>query len=331
MILRVWKGAIVGEIGVRRARPEDMPSVTSLLRTSLGKEGDPHYEEFLRWKHELNPFGVSPAWVALDGTKVVGFRTLLRWRFLTERDTPLSAVRAVDTATDPDYRGRGIFRVLTLEAVADLTRSEEAFVFNTPNDSSRPGYLSMGWTPVRRLPVGVLPAAPGALVRMARSRAASSLWSEPTPVGADARTALADDDTCSALLRHAPDNGLRTDRTSAYLRWRTSFEPLGYRVLFVDEGDATQGGLVFRLRRRGEGLEAVVAEALVPSARTLLRLVRLMLAETGAHYAIGLRTGPSVGLLPLPRQGPLLTARTLGRSIPEAKSWNLSMGDIELF
>jgi len=316
---------------VRRATAADRGAVTDLLRISLGKEDDPHYEAFLDWKHQQNPFGVSPAWVALDGSRVVGYRTLLRWRFISADGKPVSAVRAVDTATDPEYRGRGLFRLLTLGAVADLTREGDAFVFNTPNDSSRPGYLSMGWSPVRRLPVGVLPSGPGSLARMLRSRTASLLWSEVTDVGMDASEALAHDAICDGLLAHAPAAGLRTDRTREYLRWRTSFEPLRYRVLLRDPGDPAAGGVIFRVRKRGAGLEAVIAELLVPSARVGIGLLRRVVAETGADYAIGLRTGPSAGLLPLPGQGPLLTGRPLARAVPPAKEWALTMGDIELF
>ncbi|MFN2347668.1 MAG: GNAT family N-acetyltransferase [Dermatophilaceae bacterium] len=321
----------MGQIEVRRAEAGDASAVTALLRTSLGKEDDPHYEDFLRWKHERNAFGPSPAWVAVDGERVVGYRTLLRWRFVDDAGKTLSAVRAVDTATDPDYRGRGIFRLLTLGAVADLTRAGDAFVFNTPNDQSRPGYLSMGWTPVRRLPVGVLPAGPDALVRMARSRVASRIWSEPTDVGIDAREAFMDDEVCTGLLSHAPKRGLRTDRSPAYLRWRTEFGPLAYRVLLADERDPARGGVVFRVRKRGEGLEAVIAELLTPSARVGLSLVSQVVASSGADYAIGLRTGRARGLLPLPGQGPLLTARPLARGIPKPEAWTLTMGDIELF
>lgn len=321
----------MNEFVVRRAVDEDQAGVTELLRVSLGKEDDPHYEAFLDWKHRQNAFGISPAWVALDGDRIVGYRTLLRWRFISPEGAPISAVRAVDTATDPEYRGRGLFRLLTLGAVADLTREGDAFVFNTPNDSSRPGYLSMGWTPVRRLPVGVLPSSPRALATMVRSRTASQLWSEPTEVGLDAPTLLADDAVCDALLSHAPAGGLRTDRSAAYLRWRTSFEPLRYRVLLRDPGDPGAGGVIFRVRRRGDGLEAVIVELLVPSARAGVGLLRRVLAETGADYAIGLRSGPSAGLLPLPGQGPLLVGRPLARAVPAAREWTLTMADIELF
>ena len=72
-------------------------------------------------------------------------------------------------------------------------------------------------------------------------------------------------------------------------------------------------------------------EQLVPDRRTGARLVRRMLSTTGAAYAIGLRTGPSAGLLPLPGQGPLLTTRPLAASPPSPREWALTLGDVELF
>ncbi len=40
---------------------------------------------------------------------MIGFRTFLRWEF-EDAGRVVRAVRAVDTATHPDHRGRGIFR-----------------------------------------------------------------------------------------------------------------------------------------------------------------------------------------------------------------------------
>ena len=72
-------------------------------------------------------------------------------------------------------------------------------------------------------------------------------------------------------------------------------------------------------------------EQLVPDQLTGARLIARMLKATGADYAIGLRTGPSAGLVPLPGQGPQLTTRPLAASPPPAASWTLTLGDIELF
>ena len=319
------------DLVIRAAEPGDDAQVVALLRASLGKADDPHYEAFLDWKHRQNVFGPSPAWVALHDDQVVGYRTFLRWGFLDAEGRKVRALRAVDTATAPAYRGLGIFRTLTLQGVAELTLKGDAFIFNTPNSKSRPGYLKMGWSHLRRMPVGVLPAGPLALKRMVAARVPAAIWSEPSEVGLDASAALARRPVAEALLKHAPDKGLRTDRSPEYLVWRTSFEPLHYRLLLADD-DPARGGIIFRLRRRGKAVEAAVLEQLVPNWATGVGLQRRLLRQTGADYAIGLRTGSSwAGLMPLPGQGPLLAARPLAASPPPAKAWTLTLGDIELF
>ena len=319
------------DLEVRAARDDDDAGIISLLSAAHGwMPGDPN-EAFLHWKHRASAFGRSPAWVSLHEGKVVGYRTFLRWQFRDGEDRVVRAVRAVDTATDPAYQRQGIFRSLTLQGVAELTLAGDELVFNTPNDQSRPGYLKMGWNVVRRLPVGVLPAGPRSAAAMLHSRVPAALWSETTTSGLDAAEALADGGVAEALLQHAPAKGFRTHRSPEYLTWRTSFAPLRYRVLLASPSDPAEGGIIFRLRRRGDAVEAAVIEQLVPDRRTGIRLVRRMLRESGADYAIGLRTGPAAGLLPLPGQGPLLTTRALAGSPPSPKSWLLTLGDVELF
>lgn len=320
------------DLEIRRATPDDDSEVIPLLQAALKKDDDPHYRDFLDWKHRQNPFGVSPAWVALHEGRIVGYRTLLRWRFINDEGKKVTAVRAVDTATHPDYQGLGIFRTLTVRGVAELTMEGDGIVFNTPNDRSRPGYLKMGWSEVKRLPIGVLPSGPKAMVKMVSSRVPAALWSEETNVGL-AGAELADPRLAAALLQHSPRKGFRTDRTPEYLAWRTALQPLRYRVLLADERYPNKGGVIFRLKRRGSTIEAAIVEQLVPHPRVGAKLVREALARTKADYAIGLRTGPSAGLLamPIPGMGPLLTTRPLAASPPAPGAWALTLADVELF
>jgi GNAT superfamily N-acetyltransferase len=102
--------AMSNELEVREASDDDLPQVLELLQSSLGWVPDEQYADFYRWKHHDNPFGRSPAWVAVDGDRIVGLRVWLRWRF-TRSGRTWEAVRAVDTATHPEYQGRGIFRL----------------------------------------------------------------------------------------------------------------------------------------------------------------------------------------------------------------------------
>ena len=120
---------------------EDTPEIVALLRTSLS---DNHTKENFLWKHFENPFGNSYGLVALDKSKIIGARMFMFWEF-RKSDKFLKAIRPVDTITHPDYRGKGIFKKLTLQGLEDC-RGTYDFVFNTPNNNSFPGYIKMGWS-----------------------------------------------------------------------------------------------------------------------------------------------------------------------------------------
>jgi hypothetical protein len=243
-------------------------------------------------------------------------------------------VRAVDTATAPDYQGRGVFRSLTMTAVDELTRESVDFVFNTPNDNSRPGYLRMGWTIVGRLPLVVRVASISSAARMRASRVPAERWPVPTTAGSEAASVLGDS-RVGALLESAPGpSGLRTARTPEYLRWRYGLPALGYRAIALDD-DPAAGIAVFRLRRRGHAVEAGISDVIVPAgAGAAARgLVRAVARQTGADYAIQVgRPELRSGFVPFPRQGPLLTWRILAdQSPPPARhDLELSLGDVEL-
>src|SRR5690606_36953423 len=96
---------------------------------------------------------------AVTENKIIGIRAFMRWRWQLGKET-FSALRAVDTATHPDYRGRGIFKRLTLQAVGIATEDQDHLIFNTPNSQSLPGYLKMGWQEVAKLNIRLRPVNP---------------------------------------------------------------------------------------------------------------------------------------------------------------------------
>ena len=252
-------------IEIRAAEPSDRAAVLALLAASLGLSSDDHYEAFFDWKHEQNPFGRSPAWVAVDGGEVVGFRTFMRWEHRAPTGEVLPAVRAVDTATHPSHQGRGIFRRLTLQALDDLRAQGVAFVFNTPNDQSRPGYLKMGWAAVGRLAATVRVRSLASAARVARARVPADLWSAPArrrppgargagrsrpgrPAGRRRRRRrvwprTARPSTCAGATASRP---WRTGQS----RWTATCAP---------------GLAIFRLRRRGPALECALCDVVAPA------------------------------------------------------------------
>lgn len=322
------------EVTIRRATDADVPAILELARRSLGWLGDEQDTRFFRWKHFESPFGPSPMWVAEADGRIAGFRTFLRWELVTPARAVHRVVRAVDTATDPDFRGRGIFTMLTLHAIDELRAEGVDFVFNTPNDQSRPGYLKMGWAVVGHLPVAVRPTGLGSFATLARARVPASRGAVAVNVGIAAPDAFADLGASTALATTAPRApGLATHRSAAYFAWRYGLTALHYRVVAAPAG--IRGGFaVFRLRRRGRALEAVVADIVTPEASTARALLGWIAREAGADHMIRLDRPPvtRAGFVRVPRVGPVLTARAIGTDPPlHIRSWALTMGDIELF
>lgn len=316
------------DLTVRRATDDDLPAILELLQSSLGWVPDDQYAAFYRWKHHDNPFGTSPAWVAVDEGRLVGLRVWLRWRFVQD-GRAWEAVRAVDTATHPDAQGRGIFRRLTTTSLEVLREEGVAHVFNTPNEQSRPGYLKMGWEQLGKLPVGVRFRTPVAAATAVRSRVPADKWSLPTDAGLPALDALHDDAEVAALVAALPDDRIRTDLDAAVLRWRYGFGPLHYRAV------REAGGIgLFRLRTRGAATECVVGHLLAPTDDVAGRLLRRIAKVSRADQVLQITDRPHLrgGFLPLPGGGPVVTWRALGHTtMPPLERWALTMGDVELF
>jgi GNAT superfamily N-acetyltransferase len=334
----------VAGLAVRPYRQEDEAEVIDLLTSALG--GGPAGErtpEFFRWKHLANPFGPSLLLVGEAEGRIVGLRAFLRWRFQAG-SRELRAVRAVDTATHPEFQGRGVFSELTTTALGILADQAD-LVFNTPNEKSVGGYLKMGWHAVGAVPVSIRVRRP---LRFAlgmtghgRARGRPDVEAEP------ADRSLADGDAVARLIRDAGDGDtrLRTPIDVPFLRWRYGSAPLlDYRAVREMRGGELRGLAVFRVGRRGPLWEARVSEVIVPrgdaaTARRLLR--RVARAGSFDHLtasfpagSIARRAARGTGFLRAP-QGPRLVVNPIRDSLdpdPTAMtSWALSLGDLEVF
>jgi hypothetical protein len=266
----------------------------------------------------------------------------MRWRFAADGRT-ITAARAVDTATHPDYQGMGIFTRLTLELL-DAVDGEVDLVFNTPNAKSGPGYLKMGWREVGRVPVKVRVRRPLRLLGGRRARGGQ----RPTPpVRADAAAAILERaDKVAGLLGREPPAppALSTPRDLPYLRWRYGDAPLlGYRAVTEQRDGELAGLAVFRVRPRGRLWESTVVEVLAGGDRRIARglLRRVAAAAPVDHLTLHAparsplaRAAAGSGFLPSPG-GILLVANPRRPDIrpdpTDLGAWALSLGDLEVF
>jgi GNAT superfamily N-acetyltransferase len=328
---------------VRPFVDEDLPRVLGLLGVSLG--GGPvgrRSPELFTWKHLDNPFGRSLLLVAEHQDRLIGLRAFMRWRFRAGQRT-LAAVRAVDTATHPDFQGMGVFSRLTRTALQALDGQVD-LVFNTPNGKSGPGYLKLGWQEVGKVPVAVRVRRPLRLLLSGRARPGGA-GPAPPVTAAPAAEALADEAAVAVLLAREPGpGGLATPRTPEYLRWRYGAAPLlGYRAVIEERGGELAGMALFRIRPRGRLWESTVTEVLaggdpVTARRLLHRVARSAAVDhLTLHAPAGTppaRAARRAGFLPSPA-GILLVAnpRTAGLSPDPTRldAWALSLGDLEVF
>lgn len=324
----------------------DEEQILDLLRLTMKMEDFPDLQGFWRWKHYENPFGESPGLVAVDGDKVVGVRVFLRWEWRAG-DRVLRAVRAVDTATHPDWGRRGIFQGMTLGMVERLTSEGVDFIFNTPNQFSMPGYLKMGWTHVGRLPLRLK-------VRRPLRVAAAVTWdrglSGATEVTQEADNAavleLLQDPAPRTLVETAAGTnnpGLHTVLSPAYLEWRYGHNRwYGYRAAFEQHG-AAAALLICRPHRRGRLNELLVNQVIMSATEAgrllAVRVLDRLARDADADYVAvsGLDpAAPRLGGFRLTGQwGPDLTVRPLQPDVPldprTFNSWSAGFGDLELF
>ncbi len=258
---------------MRPYEPGDEESVLELLRHVLrDAEGTRRTPEFWRWKHFENPFGPSFLRVACEPSgRVIGLRAFLQWQFQMNGQT-VKAVQAVDTATHPAYRRIGVFSTLTKQSINDVKRANVSLIFNTPNVSSRPGYLRMGWRDVGTVAPLILILRPHhVFLNLAGTGLGlhSPGRGRSEPSGGhlfSAWTILHQSEVMAKLLAESRAmepyvRTISTSRSVEYLQWRYTKHPnLTYSVVFVGSPDDPLATAIVRTGMRLNMREVLLSE-----------------------------------------------------------------------
>lgn len=319
----------------RKAVSGDIPAIVDLLKLSLGENLVPKSEAYWRWKHIDNPFGASPVLIAEENSKLVSVRAFMRWKWKNEVRI-FNAVRAVDTATHPDYQGRGLFRKLTLQLVDTCEEEELDFIFNTPNKKSRQGYLKMGWVSVGRLPVRFV------FLNPVLSRLVSMKVTQSGAIGKPFADWISTKDAQDILdqaenVRYGPS--IQSAINKKYLEWRYGRVPnLIARYFVLSRTNETDFELIiYRIKETRFGREMRLTEVLTNNKSLSKAMIAALIScacDEGASYIAHAGTQHlfAKGLtLPI---GPMVTMRYLKDEvlkIDKFEYWCPSLGDMELF
>jgi predicted acetyltransferase len=307
---------------LRNATDNDIPAIIELLKSSLGESSSPKSISYWNWKHNKNPFGNSPVLVADTNGMLVGVRAMMQWHW-QKGNNVFNTLRAVDTASHPDFQGKGIFSKLTKQLLEESKNKEVDFIFNTPNAQSKPGYLKMGWIEAGKLNIGLQCRFPSFF------KCSKKL------------STISYDTNLSQLCNHWNNqckkmNLFFTPKSIDYLNWRYHDNPV-VDYLIHCEHDIF---IAAYLRPRKYFLELRISELIYQGdSKTIKEKVNQFINSHRSNSRVTLisfspfvkEVMPGVKLvLPV---GPVLTLRNLNMSIPfeSLSNWNIALGDLELF
>ncbi len=310
---------------IRKAIEEDIPEIIKVLKAGLGEVSSHKTEKVWRYKHIENPFGKSLVLVAVKDSKIVGVRAFMAWRWQSGEQI-YKAYRAVDTATHPDYQRQGIFKKLTLKALEIAKEEGYDFVFNTPNEQSRPGYLKMGWEIVDKINVAITP----------------SFLNLTGLLFNDKKTGKQGKEDIKNLCDFYNDKMSKrkeffTPKTPEYIKWRYKSNPMiNYKII-----ESKDLFIAYYFKKHKYFNELRISELLLNEKginnKTFIK--RKLIKEAFKNKALFISTSSKelYDLKILGKFGPVLTIRNLNLRSNEKErlknidQWQYELGDLELF
>jgi GNAT superfamily N-acetyltransferase len=333
---------------VRYSAAERAALVSLLARVGTTQLSD---EEF-SWWFDRNPAGEGIVSLAVDDGEVVGVAAMSFFRTALDGVETRLAI-PVNVATDPRYRGQGVFSTLERENEAAAAASGSPLTVTFPNGASYPIFKSrLGWIDLPPLRLWARPMRAGAVVRYALGRAGQrgGLRAPDSAVrprhGLEIRLVDRFGSEMDELGRRAATGyGSHFVRDAEYFNWRYLDSPRDYRCFGAFRGGELVGVVVVgHTFKHGVSAGFVADLVAAPAGREPVRALL-------SHAVDEVRGGAdAVVLLPPPsrahrrallRTGFLPTntkLRFIGKPLHEGarvdertEAWHFTLGDFDFF
>lgn len=116
--------------------------------------------EAIAWRYRDNPSGQVVGTDAWDGERLAAHYVTCACEAIVE-GRPVKGLLSLNTATDPDYQGQGLFTRLAEATYAAGAAAGYGFVIGVANANSTPGFLRrLGFQHVGRLAAGIVARVP---------------------------------------------------------------------------------------------------------------------------------------------------------------------------
>jgi predicted N-acetyltransferase YhbS len=290
--------------------------------------------------------------LAVDDGEVVGVAAMSFFRTMLGDAVTRLAI-PVNVATDPRYRGQGVFSTLERENEAAAAATGAPLTVTFPNGASYPIFVNrLGWVDLPRLRLWARPLRAGAVMRYALGRPGEQ-GGLRAPDGAERRLRGLE---VRPLERFGPDfdelgrravaaYGSHFVRDAEYFGWRYLDSPRDYRCFGAYRGGELRGvAVVGHTFKHGVSAGFLADLVTVPGASDVVRalLARAIDEVKGGADALVLLPPPSrtarralvaSGFAPTNKQ-----LRFIGKPLREGAAldgrkgaWHFSLGDFDFF
>ena len=291
--------AETGDWTLSRYTDTDAAASLDLVRRTWGdiEAADASYQ---RWQYVANPAGSAVAAVAQETAsgRIIGQIVKIRSRVSLEGQE-LPAGLCLNVATDPQWRGRGIFTRL-LDAVIEACADEGMlFTFGFPNPQSHPMFTKRVYTDIGAPSLLVRPASIERLVRKRfGSRILSKLaaplgllWRTPRPMsGTDPNVEIVRverfDDSFDAFWQRVKGrHPVMVVRDAVYLNWRFADAPTRQYVTFAARSkDGIEGFIVLRVGPVSVFTAGLIVDFIVAPGEAGLATGRRLIDRAYAYF-----------------------------------------------
>lgn len=333
---------------VRYAAEKRADLVALLARVGTTQLTD---EEFAWW-FDRNPAGEGIVSLAVDGDEVVGVAAMSFFRTRLNGSVTRLAI-PVNVATDPRYRGQGVFSTLERENEAAAVAAGSPLTVTFPNGASYPIFVSrLGWVDLPKLRLWARPLRAAAVARYLLGRPGELGGLRPrndtasTGRGIEVRPVERFGPDFDELGRRvAPGYGNHFVRDAEYFNWRYLDSPRDYRC-FAAYRDGSLSGVAVVGHTFKHGVSAGFLADLVvapPGSQETRALLRRAVDEVrGGADALVLLPPPggvarrvlaACGFAPTNKR-----LRFIGKTLQDGarldgsgSAWHFTLGDFDFF
>lgn len=248
-------------------------------RRCFVKHGFDRDQANLQWLHQQNQVHENMIYYAWSGSDIGAIYTALPVYFRINGER-VKALQSIDTITDENHRGKGLFTLLANQLYADAPKENYALVYGFPNDQSAPGFFKkLKWVSFGEAPFLIKPIRWNYLLKKILFRKKHTDFSSRSHVfDAPATIPVTPTREIRAMADFGSDYNriwetvaktirVSADRNADYMNWRYVQKPGEHYYRYgLYENDHLQGVIVFSIKFKHDGCVAYIMDLIFDPA-----------------------------------------------------------------